>query len=119
MIKTLPMTSYKRGDILLVGFEFSEGGGSKKRPALVVSGDRYHRSRQEVIIAAITSNIQRLLFADTKIEHWKEAGLLYPSLVTGIIRTIKGQMIIKKLGALPDSDFKNVEKGLAGALQLG
>jgi len=113
------MTNYRRGDIVLVEFAFSEGTGSKKRPALIVSSDRYHKRRQEVILAAITSNIQRVLFADTKIAEWKEAGLLYASLVTGIIRTVKGSVIIKKLGVLLDSDLKRVEENLTGALQLG
>lgn len=110
------MTKYKRGDIIVVDFGFSEGAGSKKRPALIISGDNYHQGRQEVIIAAITGNIERVLFADTKIDKWKEAGLLYPSLVTGIIRTIKGSMIIHKLGTLLPQDFQKVEKSLEKAL---
>lgn len=106
------MTKYKRQDIVLVDFGFSEGGGSKKRPALVISSDDYHKYRQEVIIAAVTSNIKRILFGDTKIDKWKEAGLLYPSLVTGIIRTIKDTMVIHKLGVLLLEDFQEVQKNL-------
>ena len=29
----------KRGDVVLVDYPFSEGGGSKVRPALIVLGD--------------------------------------------------------------------------------
>jgi len=53
--------------------------------------------RQEIIIAAITSNIDRLLTGDTKIEDWQKSGLKYPSLVTGIIQTIKIDIIERKL----------------------
>ena len=113
------MTNYKRGDIVLVEFRFTEGLGSKKRPALVVSSDHYHKNRDEVIVAAITSNVKRILFADTKIEQWQEAGLLYPSLATGIIRTVKGGIIVKKLGVLTAPDLKRIEKNLTAALQLG
>ena len=112
------MISYKRGDIVLVEFEFTEGVGFKKRPALIVSSERYHNSREEVIIAAITSNIRRVLYGDYKLTRWQEAGLLYPSLVTGIIRTIKGGVIIKKLGIVTDADKKHVEKNLAQFLEL-
>ena len=94
------MTKYKRGDIVLVDFGFSEGTGSKKRPTLIISSDNYHKGRQEVIVVAITGNIKRALCGDTKIDKWKEAGLIYPSLVTGIIRTIKESMIIRKLVVL-------------------
>lgn len=110
------MTEYKRGDIVLVNFGFSEGKGSKKRPALIISSDNYHKNRQEVIAVAITHNIKRVLFGDTKIDEWQEAGLIYPSLVTGIIRTIKDSMIVRKLGALSRQDFRKVQENLRKAI---
>lgn len=110
------MTKYKRGDIVLVDFGFSEGTGSKKRPTLIISSDNYHNGRQEVIIEAITGNIKRALFGDTKIDKWKEAGLLCPSLVTGIIRTIKDSMIVHKLGVLLEQDLQKAEKNLRQAM---
>ncbi len=110
------MTKYKRGDIVLVDFGFSEETGSKKRPTLIISSDNYHSDRQEVIVVAITGNIKRALFGDTKIDKWKEAGLICPSLVTGIMRTIKGTMIIRKLGTLLLQDFQKVQKNLGKAL---
>lgn len=110
------MTKYKQGDIVVVDFGFSEGIGSKKRPALIISSADYHKSRQEVIVVVITGNIERILFGDTKIDRWKEAGLLYPSLVTGIIRTIKNSLIISKLGTLLPQDFQKVQKNLEKAM---
>jgi len=112
------MTNYKQQDIVLVNFGFSEETGTKKRPALIISSDNYHQSRQEIIIMAITSNIKRVLFGDTKIEQWEEAGLLYPSLVTGIIRTIKDNMIVRKLGTLLPQDFQKVEKNIRKLMGL-
>ena len=106
------MINYKHQDIVLVDFGFSEGMGSKRRPALIISSDNYHKNRQEIIMAAITGNIERVFFGDTKIEEWRDAGLLYPSLVTGIIRTIKSNMIIRRLGALSKPDFQKVQKNL-------
>lgn len=112
------MTSYKRGDIVLVNFGFSESTGYKKRPALIISSNDYHKSRQEVIVLAITSNIKRVLFSDTKIDKWKEAGLIYPSLATGIIRTMKLSVIIRKLGVVSRQDLLNVQKNLRKAIGI-
>lgn len=112
------MTSYKQKDVVLVHFVFSEGTGFKKRPALVISSHDYHRSRREVIMAAITSNTDRVLSGDTKIKDWKRANLLYPSLVTGILQTIKGDMIERTLGTLSADDFEEVKKNLKIALSL-
>ena len=110
------MTGYDRGEIVLVEFGFSEGRGSKKRPALIVSSPPYHASREEVIVAAITSNVRRLLFGDTKLEQWKSASLLFPSVVTGIVRTIKADMITRKLGVLAKPDLQKVHQHLRSAL---
>ena len=40
-------------------------------------------------MAAITSNVERLPVGDHRIAEWREAGLPSPSVVTGILRTIK------------------------------
>ena len=92
------MMSYERGNIVLVGFLFPGQTGIKRRPAVIISSRAYHRGRQEVIIAAITSNITRLLPGDTLIIGWKESGLLFPSVVTGIIRTVKHDALLRRLG---------------------
>jgi mRNA interferase MazF len=112
MKKIPPMTNFKQRDIVLVDFQFSEGTASKKRPGLIVSSSQYHESRQEIIVMAITSNISRQLFGDTLIQDWDAAGLLFPSVVTGIIRTIKRSSIIRKLGTLSSTDFKKVQNKL-------
>jgi len=112
------MTKYKCKDVVLVDVVFSDGSGIKKRPALVISSDEYHKSRQEVLIAAITSNVHRVLCGDTKIKQWKETGLIVPSLVTGIIQTITGKLINRKLGVLGKEDFKKVQKNLNRAIEL-
>lgn len=106
------MTRYKQGEVVLVEFGFSEGRGLKKRPALVISTEAYHQRRQEVIVAAITSNVTRELFGETKLSQWQAAGLLYPSVVTGVVRTIKATVVIRKLGTLPSQDFHLAHKNL-------
>lgn len=80
------------------------------RPAVVISSPAYNRARQEVIVAAITSNVRRRLFGDHLIADWKGAGLLFPSLATGIYRTIKGTMIDRKLGSMPKPDMAAIDR---------
>jgi mRNA-degrading endonuclease toxin of MazEF toxin-antitoxin module len=48
-------TRYKRGDIVLVSFPFTDLSSSKRRPALVVSPDSFNQAMQDVVLAAITS----------------------------------------------------------------
>ena len=68
------MTAFNRGDVVLVGFVFADESGRKLRPAVVLSTRAYQRGRQEVIVAAITSNVRRRLFGDHLIADWKKAG---------------------------------------------
>jgi mRNA interferase MazF len=106
----------RRGDVVLVGFVFSDESGVKLRPALVVSSDAYHRGRREVVVAAITSNVRRVRLGDHRVARWKEAGLLFPSLVTGILRTIRANMIQRRLGTRAKADREAVDVCLRLAL---
>ena len=99
-------------------FVFSDESGAKLRPALVISSPAYNRARHEVIVAAITSNVRRRLVGDHLLTDWKAAGLLFPSLVTGILRTIKRAMTDRRLGTLPRAELEGVERQLRRSLAL-
>jgi len=68
--------------------------------------------------AAITSNVDRLLVGDHLIAGWQKAGLLFPSVATGIIRTIKQEIINRKLGSMPSTDMQAIEDALRQALGI-
>lgn len=111
-------TDFKRGDIVLVNFVFSDETASKRRPVLLLSSERYMEGRQEVIVAAITSNTRRLLEGDHLMFDWEEAGLLFPSVTTGIVRTIKQNMIERKMGVVSTNDLVEIEFKLSQILEL-
>ena len=51
------MTTYDRGDVILVDIAFSGAVGHKRRPAVVVSKDIFNSAGIKLIVAAITSNV--------------------------------------------------------------
>ena len=112
------MTGYEQGDVVLVRFVFTDETGIKRRPAVIISTDEYQRGRQEAIVAAITSNVDRLLIGDHPIGGWQEAGLLFPSVATGIVRTIKQAMIEHRLGTMPPGDMRAIQEKLRHILGL-
>jgi mRNA interferase MazF len=112
------MTACRRGDVVLVGFVFSDESGKKLRPALVISSSAYNRGRREVIVAAITSNLRRRLIGDHLIVDWKEAGLLFPSVATGIVRTVTRGVIDRKLGVMGTADMAAIDRGLRLSMAL-
>lgn len=112
------MTAYSRGDVVLVSFVFSDETGERRRPAVIVSSEAYHKSREEAIIVAITSRTDRILTGDHLIRDWREAGLLFPSVATGIIRTIKQDMLNHRLGTMSQTDMEVIAANLRAALSL-
>lgn len=106
------MTSYKPGDIVLVKFPFTNLETTKKRPALILH-HTFHTSKIDIIgIAMITSQIEGYrLGGDVLIEQWKEANLLYPSLVRlSKMASIDSDLIDKKLGHIQPDDIASIKK---------
>ncbi len=70
------------------------------------------------MVAAITSNLRRRLFGDHLVTDWKSAGLLFPSVATGIIRTVAREIIDRKLGAMGKADMDAIDRELRRSLAL-
>lgn len=49
---------HKQRDILLIPIPFSDLTSSKKRPVVVISNDTYNSKTQDLVVAAITSNVR-------------------------------------------------------------
>lgn len=48
----------KQGDLVWIRFPFSDLERSKVRPALVVSRDAYNQSHDDLVVCAVTSNLE-------------------------------------------------------------
>ncbi|MCG1012537.1 type II toxin-antitoxin system PemK/MazF family toxin [Tepidanaerobacter sp. GT38] len=75
-ITTLMMrygTMYRQGDILLIPIPYSDLTSNKKRPVLVLSNDDYNTKTEDIIVAAITSNITSkeysILISNLKLQY--------------------------------------------------
>lgn len=110
-------TSYEFGDVVLVGFPFTNLKASKKRPAVVISDERYQRYRPDVILMAITSQVREpLSFGETFVKSWKEAGLLKPSVMKPLIATVEQGIVLRRLGHLETGDKVALERLLKDIL---
>lgn len=99
------MTGYRQWDIILVQFPFTDFKSAKKRPALVISPDKFNKS-DDLIIAFMTSQMDRSPQpGDYQIEDWKGASLPKPSLIRMKLATISKSIVHKKLGRLSQIDI--------------
>lgn len=116
------MTTYRRGDVVVVSVVFTGQGASKLRPALVVSQEGFHRKLPDLVVCPISS--QPRFFdkpgpGDRPLRRWKALGLRHPSTVriSNIVAVEKG--IIKRLlGRAHADDLAEVEQGLREAFGL-
>ncbi len=104
------MTPYKFGDVVLVGFPFTNLKATKKRPAVIISSQSYQQERPDVILMAITSQIRSTLTTgECILQDWQQAGLLKPSLLKPLIATLEQNQIVKVMGQLSDADRNGLE----------
>ena len=102
---TPTMTGSEFGDLVLVPFPFTDQSTTKRRPAVVVSSDAYHRERPDLIILAVTSQARPAAgFGEVAIVKWKEAGLLRPSVLKPVVATVEHGLVLRKLGRFEGED---------------
>ncbi len=105
--------TYKRFDVVVVPFPFTDQQSEKKRPALVLSDvDCFNDPTGTCVLAMITSaeNPDRPL--DAAIGSLQKTGLPAPSKVRMKIFTLDSRLIIRKTGALSAKDQKGVLESL-------
>ena len=94
-------TSYRRGDIVLVSFPFTDLTAAKRRPALVVSPDSFNEATSDLVLAAITSQISddtplTIVESDCIEGTLPKASALKPTKLF----TIHSTLVLKKVCAL-------------------
>ncbi|MDP2278690.1 MAG: type II toxin-antitoxin system PemK/MazF family toxin [Nitrospirota bacterium] len=102
----MPFTiAYNPGDIVLIGFPYTDLQGVSKRPAVVL----YDSADQDILAARITTQ-EYFTETDYKIINWKGCGLLAESYVRlSKQATIEKRYILKQLGILAVSEIENLK----------
>jgi mRNA interferase MazF len=97
--------TFNRWDIVLLPFPFTNLKAVKKRPALVVSPEKYN-SGSDLLVMFMTSNLKaKPKLGDYIITEWEESGLPKPSMTRMKFATIDKTLAIKKIAELTDSDI--------------
>lgn len=115
-------TTFRHGQVVVVQVPFTGQGGSKPRPAVVVSVAAFHRKLADVIICPIGSQpryFRKPGPGDHPLEHWGDVGLRHPSTARlSKLVAVEKKLISRVLGTLHTDDLAKVEAGLSAALGL-
>jgi len=104
------ITTYKKWDIILVPFPFTNLKTTKKRPVLIISPDKYNE-KFNIVIAFITSKLDlEYRLGDYKIQEWEKSNLPKPSMIRMKFATIDKSIILKKIGRLSEKDVNEFKK---------
>ena len=108
---------YRFGDVIVVPFPFTDQTATKKRPAVVVSSESYHRERPDMILMAITGRVRPApTGGDAIVVHWQVAGLLKPSVIKPLFTTIETSLVLRQLCKLHADDQACLRQVLAAVL---
>ena len=113
----------QRGDIILVDYPFSDGTGSKVRPALVVQSDHLNQKIDDTILASISRATHRAsatqLAIDLSTPDGKATGLRQNSTIQcENLLTYDQSRIIATFGKLTTTLQQQVDVCLRNALNL-
>ncbi len=111
--------TFQRGDVVLIPFPYTDLSASKTRPAVVVSGDVYHKARSELLLAYVSPQVSRVNSTiDYVLSDWAAAGLLKPSFVRPKVAAVEPALIVHRIGALSALDLLEVDRCLRRAMGL-
>ena len=51
--------AFRRGDVVLIPFPYTDLSAAKTRPAVVVSSETYHAARPELLLAYVSSQLSQ------------------------------------------------------------
>lgn len=111
---------YKQGEIVLIPVPFSDLSSTKRRPVLILSNTDYNGKTNDIVVAAITSNIQNkayeiiithgdLLEGKLKIDSCIRADKLY---------TLSQNIIIKTFGRVNSNVVNDVNDKIRELFQF-
>ncbi len=97
-------------DLLLVPFPFSDQSGKKVRPVIVVSNNAFNQCSEEMLVAAVTSNITKDRYTILLSKNEVEEGVLHHDCCIKVENLLKvnKRLIIKKIGKVKPAAFQKV-----------
>lgn len=110
---------YPPGTVLLADIPYIDLTKTKQRPAVVVSSDALYRCHGDMVLLAITSNMNTVFpFEDLALQHWKEAGLPKPSQFKPTLFTMAEETVKGVFGKVSDADHLRIKTLLHEMLVL-
>ena len=103
---------YDQRDVLIIPVPFTDLTSEKKRPVLVLSNDAYNACSEDIVVAAITSNLTEKEYAVLLDDGGMENGVLpkVSMIRADKIYTLSQNIVVKKYGKVNVEIFDAVRE---------
>jgi mRNA interferase MazF len=110
---------FKAFDIVAVPFPFTDRDAIKRRPALVISNQRFNQRHNQLVLAMITTATEDVWTSDVSFADWQEAGLKVACRLRLKLFTLDQNLVLKSIGHLSPKDIKSVRAVLTEYVAVG
>ncbi len=102
---------FQQKELVLLPYPFSDQGGSKVRPAIIISNDNFNKRCEDCIMIPLTTVIKDEPFSLVINQDSLESGKLLKQSRVRIdkIFTIKKNLIIMKIGKINDKALERIK----------
>ena len=104
---------FKAFDVVAVSFPFTDRDATKRRPALVISNERFNQQHDQLVLAIITTATDNVWPSDVSLTDWQDAGLKVPCHIRLKLFTLDQNLVVKTIGHLSSQDVQSVQAVLA------
>jgi mRNA interferase MazF len=110
---------FKAFDVVAVPFPFTDRDATKRRPALVISNERFNQQHNQLVLAMITTTTDKVWPSDASLIDWQEAGLKVACHFRLKLFTLDQNLALKIIGHLSSKDVKSVQSALSEYVDVG
>ena len=110
---------FKAFDVVAVCFPFTDRDAIKRRPALVISNERFNQQHSQLVLAMITTATDNVWPSDVSLTNWQEAGLKVACHFRLKLFTLDQSLVLKAIGHLSSQDIKSVQAVLTEYVDVG
>lgn len=105
---------FKQRDIILIPIPFTDLASQKKRPAIVISFDKYNDTSEDIIVVALTSTVKKQDFTIVITSEDLEDGKLKATSMISVdkIYTLNKSIVLKKFGKIKSPVFAKIKTSL-------
>ena len=105
--------TFRAFDVVAVAFPFTDRDATRRRPALVISNERFNQQHNQVVLAMITSAADNVWPSDVSLTDWQKAGLKAACRFRLKLFTLDQNLVLKAIGHLSSKNVKSVQAVLS------